>query len=99
MKRYLLYGLVALFCIYWSFSAYKIYRAFTYDFNGRIQSINYESGKYLPTIKVNNKQFDLECVRWIGDEDSLVVGDSVVKHKGSQWMTVLKKNPRGLTRT
>ena len=62
-----------------------------YDFSGRIQKVSYESGKYRPTITVKNQQFDLEWVRWIGDEDNVVVGDSVIKHKGSQWMTVKKK--------
>lgn len=91
IKKYLLYSLVLLFALYWGFSAYKIYRTFNYDFNGRIQKVSYTSGKYRPTITVNNKQFDLEWVRWIGDEDNVMVSDSVVKHRGSQWMTVIKK--------
>jgi len=91
IKKYLTYCALSIFILYWSFSAYKIYRTLNYDFNGRIKNVSYESGKYRPTITVNNQQFDLEWVRWIGDEDNVVVGDSVVKHKWSQWMTVLKK--------
>jgi hypothetical protein len=73
------------------FSAYKIYKTVNYEFNGRIQKVSYESGNYRPIITVNNRQYDLEWVRWIGDEDDVVVGDSVVKHKENQWMTVIKK--------
>ncbi|MCR8556412.1 hypothetical protein KXD93_02095 [Mucilaginibacter sp. BJC16-A38] len=91
IKKYLAYSALSIFILYWSFSAYKIYRTLNYDFNGRIQKVSYESGKYRPTITVNNKQFDLEWIRWVGDEDNVVVGDSVVKHQKSQWMTVIKK--------
>lgn len=91
IKKYLAYSALSIFILYWSFSAYKIYKTLNYDFNGRIQKVSYGSGKYRPTITVNNQQFDLEWVRWIGDEDNVVVSDSVVKHKGSQWMTVTKK--------
>lgn len=91
VKKYLAYSALSIFILYWCFDAYKIYKTFNYDFNGRIQKVSYKSGKYRPTITVNNQQFDLEWVRWIGDEDNVVMGDSVVKHKGSQWMTVIKK--------
>jgi len=91
MKRYLFYGIATLFVAYFLFSAFTIYKTLAYDFNGRIQNVSCESGKYRPTITVNNRQFDLEWVRWIGDEDNVVVGDSVIKHKWSQWMTVIKK--------
>jgi hypothetical protein len=91
IKKYLAYSAVSIFILYWSFSAYKIYKVCNFEFNGKIQKVSYEYGKYRPIITVNNKQFDLEDVRWIGDEESVVVGDSVVKHKESQWMTVIKK--------
>jgi hypothetical protein len=91
VKKYLIYSLILIFAIYWSFSDYKIYRTLNYDFNGNIQKVSYESGKYRPTITVNNQQFDLEWVRWMGDEENVLVSDSVVKHKGSQWMTVIRK--------
>ncbi len=91
IKKYLPYSLLLLFVIYWCFSAYKIYKTLNYEFNGKVQKVSYDSGKYRPTITVNKLQFDLEWVRWVGDEENVVVGDSVVKHKESQWMTVIKK--------
>lgn len=91
IKKYLAYTAFSIFVIYMLFSAYKIYMTLNYDFNGRIQNVSYESGKYRPTITVNNRQFDLEWVRWIGDEEDVLVSDSVVKHKGSQWMIVIRK--------
>ncbi|MDB5086597.1 MAG: hypothetical protein JWR09_591 [Mucilaginibacter sp.] len=91
IKKYLAYSALSIFIIYFSFSAYKIYIELNYDFKGKVQNVSYESGKYRPTITVNNQQFDLEWARWIGDEENVAVGDSVVKHKGSQWMTVVKK--------
>ncbi|GAB3916049.1 hypothetical protein [Mucilaginibacter boryungensis] len=93
IKKYLFYFVFLIFILYWSFDAYKIYKTFNYSFNGRIQKVSYESGKYRPTITVNNQQFDLEWVRWHGDEDNVVIKDSVLKLKGSQWMKVVKNKP------
>jgi hypothetical protein len=90
IKKYLAYSVLSIFIIYVSFSAYKIYIELNYQFKGKVQKVSYESGKYRPTITVNNQQFDLEWARWIGDEENVVVGDSVIKHKGSQWMIVIK---------
>ena len=89
--KYLAYFALSMFILYCIFSWYKIFKTFNYNFNGRIQKVSYESGKYRPTITVNNQQFYLEWVRWIGDEENVVVGDSVIKPKGSQWMTVIRK--------
>ncbi|AYL94116.1 hypothetical protein [Mucilaginibacter celer] len=91
IKKYLAYSGLSLFIFYFGFSAYKIYVMLNYDFNGKIQNVSYKSGKYRPTITVNNHQFDLEWIRWIGDESNVNVGDSVVKHKGSLWMILTKK--------
>ena len=91
VKKYLAYSALIVFILYWSFSVYNIYCAINYHFNGAIQFVLYKSGHYRPTITVNNNKFDLEWVRWIGDEQNVIVGDSVIKRKGSQWMLVIKK--------
>jgi len=43
-------------------------------------------------ITVNNKDFDLEWVRWYDGLTNVEVGDSVMKKKGNQWMEIIKSN-------
>jgi len=90
IKKYLLYGTLLVFCCYWFLSFYDALKAINYEFNGPVQKVKPSSG-YYKTITVNNKDFDLEWVRWYDDLYSIEVGDSVIKKKGTQWMDLTKK--------
>jgi hypothetical protein len=90
MKKYLLYFAVLLFCCYWLINAYNAYKAINFQFKGRVQKVTQTSG-YYKIITVNNKDYNLEWVRWYDDLYKIEVGDSVFKIKGTQEMTIVKK--------
>jgi hypothetical protein len=90
MKKYLLYSVLLVFCCYWLLSFYRAYKAINFEFKGTVQKVTQSSG-YNKIITVNNKDFDLEWVRWYDDLYKIEVGDSVLKQKGTQWMSLIKK--------
>ncbi|QNK61768.1 hypothetical protein H7F33_14555 [Pedobacter sp. PAMC26386] len=90
MKKYLLYSALFVFCCYWLLSSYDALKAINYEFNGKVQKVTPSSG-YYKIITVNNKDFDLEWVRWYDDLYNIEVGDSVIKKKGTQRMSLFKK--------
>jgi len=85
-----MYGALVVFCCYWLLSAYHALKAINYEFSGKVQKVASSSG-YHKIITVNNKDFDLEWVRWYDDLTNIEVGDSVTKKKGVQWMSIIKK--------
>ncbi|NRF39332.1 hypothetical protein [Pedobacter foliorum] len=89
MKKYLLYSILLVFCCYWSLSFYYLYKALNFEFKGVVQNVVRSS--YHKTITVNNNNFDLEWVRWYDDLYEIEVGDTVVKHRGTQWMSLIKQ--------
>lgn len=92
MKKYLLYGILVIFCCYWLSSFYHAIKAINFEFKGTVQKVIPSAGsKYYKTITVNNKAYDLEWVRWYDDLYTIEVGDSVLKEKGTQSMTLIKK--------
>ncbi|NII83598.1 hypothetical protein [Pedobacter sp. SG908] len=90
MKKYLFCGALFIFCCYWLLSAYDALKTTNYEFNGLVQKVTPPSGQY-KIITVNNKDFDLEWIRWYDDLYTIEVGDSVIKKKGTQWMDIIKK--------
>jgi hypothetical protein len=92
MKKYLPYCIAFILCAYAFFSFYHSSKEINFEFNGQVQKVTYSSSGYNPTITVNNQQFDLEYIRWYDDEAKVEVGDSVVKQKGTQMMSLFKKN-------
>ncbi|ATP55110.1 hypothetical protein CPT03_00805 [Pedobacter ginsengisoli] len=90
MKKYLQYAVLVGFFCYWLLLGYKALRAINYEFNGRVQKVT-STSSYYKIITVNNKDFDLEWVRWYDGLTNVEVGDSVMKKKGNQWMEIIKK--------
>lgn len=62
-----------------------------FKFNGIVQKVTYKPFNYYPTITVNNKQYELEYIRWYDDGAIVEVGDSVIKNKGTIMMSLFKK--------
>ena len=93
MKKYYLTGLIILVLSIVAFKGfYYDYVQTNYQFNGIVQKVTYKSFVYHPAITVNNHQYDLEYIRWFDDADSLQVGDSVIKNRGTIMMLVNRKN-------
>ena len=94
IKKYLLYSALTVFIFYMASSFYKIFITQNYEFSGVVQNVTYTSNHYQPIITVNNKQYDLEWVRWYDDLYKIEVGDTVVKHKYDQHMALIKRNKK-----
>jgi hypothetical protein len=94
MKRYLAYCVVLIFFTYVCYEFWTAHTNISAQFKGIVQKVAYPSFGYSPTITVNNCQYDLEYIRWYDDGAKVEVGDSVVKEKGTQLMSLIKKNKK-----
>jgi len=91
MKKYLGYSVVAIFFIYVAFEFYIAHVNISSRFSGIVQKVSKEPFSSSQIITVNNKEYDLEYIRWYDDAAIVAVGDSVVKEKGTQMMSLFKK--------
>jgi hypothetical protein len=91
MKKYLGYGVVAVLFIYVFFGFYTAHVNISSQFNGIVQKVSKKPFSYSQIITVDNKDYDLEYIRWYDDAAIVAVGDSVVKKKGTQMMSLFKK--------
>jgi hypothetical protein len=91
MKKYFSYSLLVVFFIYIFYGFYTAHVNISSKFNGIVQNVSYKSFSSSQTITVNNKQYDLEYIRWYDDGAIVAVGDSVVKEKGTQMMSLFRK--------
>ena len=94
MKKYLPYIVLFIICAYCYSGLYTAHINISSKFSGIVQKVTYKSFSYNPIITVNNKQFDLEYIRWYDDVAKVEVGDSVVKEKGTQMMSLFKKTKK-----
>jgi hypothetical protein len=91
MKKYFGYGILLLFFIYVSSEFYTAHVNISSQFNGIVEKISKKTFGSSQIITVNNKEYDLEYIRWYDDGAIVAVGDSVVKAKGTQMMSLFKK--------
>jgi len=91
MKKYLGYSVVAILFIYVLSGFYIAHVNISSQFNGVVQKVSKKPFSSSQTITVNNKDYDLEYIRWYDDAAIVAVGDSVVKEKGTQMMSLFKK--------
>ncbi|PWK80592.1 hypothetical protein LX99_01061 [Mucilaginibacter oryzae] len=91
MKKYLGYGIVAFFFIYVLFEFYTAHGNINSQFIGIVQKVSKKPFSSSQIITVNDKDYDLEYIRWYDDAAIVAVGDSVVKEKGTQMMSLFKK--------
>ena len=91
MKKYLGYDVAAIFFIYVLFEFYTAHVNISSQFTGIVQKVSKKPFSSSQIITVNNKDYDLKYIRWYDDAAIVVVGDSVVKKKGTQMMSLFKK--------
>lgn len=66
-------------------------RALNYTFNGIVQSVSYSTPQHTPTIKVNDKEYNLVCNTWNENEiPNIEIGDSAVKKKGTTRFIIIR---------
>ena len=94
MKKYLGYIVVAIFFIYVCFEFYTAHVNISSRFSGIVQKVSKKPFSSSQIITVNNKDYDLEYIRWFDDAAIVTVGDSVVKEKGTQMMSLFKKGSK-----
>lgn len=61
-----------------------------YSFNGVIQKAYYEKPKQIPYITIKGIEYDLGSLNY-PDYDTIVVGDSAIKEKGTLTFRLIKK--------
>ncbi|MGZ3754362.1 MAG: hypothetical protein ACXVAY_00115 [Mucilaginibacter sp.] len=86
----MLYSALAIFFAYVCSGFWTAHINISSKFNGVVQKVTYKWFSYRPIITVKNKQYNLEYIRWYGDEEQPKVGDSVVKEKGNDTMSYFK---------
>ncbi|MDB5156500.1 MAG: hypothetical protein JWR50_1207 [Mucilaginibacter sp.] len=91
MKKYLPYIFLIALCVYGFTSLNRGFEQIDYEFKGIVQKVIYKSSNNNPIIVVNNKQYDLEYLKWADDSKRIEAGDSVMKKKGSQMISLFKK--------
>lgn len=83
---------VPVYSLFIIFYAVKIYnsrgQSLANSFSGVIEKVRYEEPKHLPHITVSGKEYDVFDYH-LG-QDTLAVGDSVMKKKGALDLIVIK---------
>jgi hypothetical protein len=91
MKKYLGYAVAVLLFIYASSEFYTAHVNISSQFDGIVQKVSEKPFGLSQIITVNNKEYDLKYIRWYDAGATVAVGDSVVKEKGTQMMSLFKK--------
>ncbi|ETZ23085.1 hypothetical protein [Pedobacter sp. V48] len=83
---------VPVFSFFIIFFAFKIYNnrslSLSNSFSGVIDKVRYEEPKHLPYITIAGKEYDVFHYYW--GQDTLAVGDSVMKKKGTLDLILFK---------
>jgi len=66
-------------------------RAWNYSFKGVITKVSYDEPKHIPTITINGINYNLIYDSWNNYNDTLAVGDSAIKQKGTTVFILTKK--------
>jgi len=93
IERVTLIFAIPLFISFFLYNFFKIYESRkesrAANFSGLIEKIVYEEPKHLPTITVKGNEYDVFDYYW--GPDTLAVGDSVIKKKGSLDLALFKR--------
>jgi hypothetical protein len=69
--------------------AYKI--ALNYSFNGIVEYVSYDV-QHKPTITIKGIKYNLDLNNWGHYQDTIEVGDSMIKKKGETFIKLIKRD-------
>ncbi len=64
--------------------------AINLHFNGVIEKIRYDEPQHKPYITIKGVEYELGYSHWINYKDTLAIGDSAVKKKGTTYFLLIK---------
>jgi hypothetical protein len=71
--------------------SYGYITALNLTFNGTIEKVRYDGVQRNPYITIKGVEYKLGYSHWITYKDTLAVGDSAVKKKGTTDFTLIKR--------
>jgi hypothetical protein len=67
--------------------------AINYSFNGVVEHVSYDI-QHTPTVSIKGLKYNLDYSHWGHYQDSIEVGDSMIKKSGETYIKLIKRNKR-----